>query len=273
MILRGPGTNCDEESAFAFERAGSVVSSIHINRFLAAPQTLVQFQILCLPGGFSYGDDIAAGKILAGQLQNQLPAAIAEFREKGNLILGICNGFQVLLKSGFLLEEHKGCKENDCRSSATLTWNDSGCYIDNWVHLAVHGRKCVFLRDVRSMYLPIAHAEGKFVPCCVEYLKRLDEDGQLALKYCPPENATNGGNDTADNSGSSRIPFNPNGSIGHVAGVCDASGRIFGLMPHPERHIDPTHHPQWTRKGPAAEGPAAAGDGLSIFTNAVQYFS
>jgi phosphoribosylformylglycinamidine synthase len=267
MVLRGPGTNCDEESAFAFERAGSVVSSIHINRFLTAPQTLAQFQILCLPGGFSYGDDVAAGKILAGQLQNHLPDAIADFREKGNLILGICNGFQVLLKSGFLLGEHQGCKDN-CKSSATLTWNDSGRYIDNWVDLSVHGGKCVFLRGVRSMYLPIAHAEGKFVPCCDEYLKQLDESGQLALKYCRPENGTNGGNVAADDSGSSRIPFNPNGSIGHVAGVCDASGQVFGLMPHPERHIDPTHHPQWTRKGPAA-----AGDGLSIFKNAVHYFS
>jgi phosphoribosylformylglycinamidine synthase len=251
LILRAPGTNCDQETGFAFELAGGKASFIHINQLLLEPDWLKQAQILCLPGGFSYGDDIAAGRILGSQLQHRLVAAIHEFRDAGKLILGICNGFQILIKSGFLLPP------DDQGLPATLTWNESGRFIDTWVNLKVDGTKCVFLRDIDQLYLPIAHAEGKFVPRNQSILDALQGNQQLALKYCRPGGL----------NGHVPYPHNPNGSVANVAGVCDSTGRIFGLMPHPERHIDPTHHPRWTR-----EGLAEIGAGFAIFRNAVGHF-
>ncbi len=251
LILRAPGTNCDQETGFAFETAGATARYVHINQLIAAPARLSEAQILCLPGGFSYGDDIAAGRILASQLQSRLSEAIAEFRDAGKLILGICNGFQILIKSGFLLPP------DEDGLPATMAWNDSGRFIDTWVNLKTDNRQCVFLRGIEEMYLPIAHAEGKFVTRNELILNSLQSAGQLALRYCRP----------SGENGSVPYPHNPNGSTAHVAGVCDSTGRIFGMMPHPERHIDPTHHPRWTR-----EGLSQHGDGLAIFQNAVGYF-
>jgi len=252
LILRAPGTNCDHETAFAFERAGGIAQSVHINQLLESPELVRQFQILCIPGGFSYGDDIAAGRILASQLKGDLADVIAEFHATEKLILGICNGFQVLIKSGFLLppDEHG--------LPATLSWNDSGRFVDRWVHLKTDSDKCYFLEGVENLYLPIAHAEGKFVARHEAVLDSLQEGQQLALKYCNPDGQ----------NGQVEHPHNPNGSQRHVAGICDVTGRILGLMPHPERHIEATHHPQWTRRG--AVGP---GDGLVIFENAIRFFS
>lgn len=239
LILRAPGTNCDLETAFAFEQAGAVTQALHINRLCEDASPITSSQILCLPGGFSYGDDIAAGRILANQIRHHLQDALHAFKEAGKLILGICNGFQVLVKSGLLLSDTPEAPQ------ATLAWNDSGQFQDRWVHLQTTSDKCVFLKDIPSMYLPIAHAEGKFMACNAETLAQLESAGQLALKYTD----------------------NPNGAQGNAAGVCDATGRVFGLMPHPERNIDPTHHPQWTRQTTATQG-----DGLKLFQNAVNYF-
>ncbi len=248
LILRAPGTNCDRETAFAFERAGALAKFVHINRLLENPGQLSEFQILCFPGGFSYGDDIAAGRILACQIKNHLAEVLHEFREAGNLILGICNGFQVLIKSGILLDD----------TAATLTWNDSGKFEDRWVHLKSVRNSNVFLNGVDKFYLPIAHAEGKFVVRDTDTLGTLDQNCQLVLRYADSE---------GDCDGVVEYPQNPNGSIANVAGVSDESGRILGMMPHPERYIDPTHHPQWTRRENQAEG-----DGLQLFRNAVHYF-
>jgi phosphoribosylformylglycinamidine (FGAM) synthase-like amidotransferase family enzyme len=159
LILRAPGTNCDLETAFAFEQAGGAPERVHVGRVLEAPGLLAAYQILCIPGGFSYGDDLAAGRILGSQIQHRLRGALAEFRASGKLVLGICNGFQVLIKSGLLLE---GDAERG--PEATLTWNDCGRFQDRWIHVRAEGDRCVFLRGIESMYLPIAHAEGKFVP-------------------------------------------------------------------------------------------------------------
>ena len=251
LILRAPGTNCNEETAWAFERAGARTQQVHINALLESPRQLDTVQILCLPGGFSYGDDIAAGRILASQLTGALADVMGEFHESGKLILGICNGFQVLVKSGFLFPA------DEDGLPATLTWNDSGRFVDRWVHLATSGTRCVFLRNIDTMYLPIAHAEGKFVARNDALLDAWDDDGRLAIRYGLPD-GRKGQVTNADN---------PNGSVRDVAGVCDVTGRIFGLMPHPERHIEGIQHPQWTRKGPAP-----VGDGLAIFQNAVDYF-
>jgi len=178
LIIRAPGTNCDQETAFAFERAGARTELLHINRLLEKPDLFGRFQILCIPGGFSYGDDVAAGRILANQIQHHLAEPMAQFKADGKLILGICNGFQVLTKSGVLLD---GAAENG--PPATLTYNDSGKFEDRWVRLRVQGSKSVFLTGIEAMYLPVAHAEGKFVTRDEETLGQLEAAGQLVLRY------------------------------------------------------------------------------------------
>ena len=176
LVLRAPGTNCDAETALAFERAGAKAETLHINRLLEKPALFQQFQILCIPGGFSYGDDLGAGRILGNQIQHHLADELARFKADGKLMLGICNGFQVLMKSPVLLDQDaaKG-------PAATLTTNDCGRYHDCWVRLETHGAKCVFLAGVERMYLPVAHAEGKFVARDEETLRQLDAAGQLVL--------------------------------------------------------------------------------------------
>lgn len=242
LILRAPGTNCDAETAFAFQQAGAKTETLHINRLLENPTRFQQFQILCIPGGFSYGDDLGSGRILGNQMLHHLVDEMLRFKADGKLILGICNGFQVLMKSPVLLDHDAAAGP-----AATLTLNDCGRYQDCWVRLETRGPKCVFLTAIERMYLPVAHAEGKFIPRDDAVLHELDAASQLVLRYVPADN--------------------PNGSTADVAGVCDATGRVLGLMPHPERHIDPTQHPRWTR---GEAGPA--GDGLKVFQNAVGYF-
>jgi phosphoribosylformylglycinamidine synthase len=263
LVLRAPGTNCDEETAFAFEQAGGRAQRIHVQRLLENPRLLHEFQVLCIPGGFSYGDDIAAGRILACQIQQHLADAVQQFRSAGKLVLGICNGFQVLIKSGILLaEDERG-------PPATLTWNEIGKFEDRWVWLRCQPSPCVFFRGIERMYLPIAHAEGRFVARDEATLQRLALAGQLPLRYdCANPNCASANTAAAVPA---RLPFpdNPNGSQANVAGACDETGRICGLMPHPERHIDPTQHPHWTR---LKELPGE-GDGLAVFRNAVSYFA
>jgi phosphoribosylformylglycinamidine synthase len=242
LIVRAPGTNCDAETAFAFQRAGAATEILHVNRLLERPQLFRQYQILCFPGGFSYGDDLGAGRILGNQLQHHLADELARFKDDGKLVLGICNGFQILMRSSLLFDS-----TGPLGPPATLAFNDCGCYRDCWTRLEVRGAKCVFLRGIERMYLPVAHAEGKFVARDPAALAAMEAAGQLALRYLPEDN--------------------PNGSTADVAGVCDASGRVLGLMPHPERFIDPTQHPRWTRGHCGAEG-----DGLRLFRNAVAYF-
>lgn len=249
LILRAPGTNCDEETAFAFERAGAVADRVHLNRWLESPTLAEDYQVLCLPGGFSYGDDLGSGRIFGNQLRHHLGDSLAVFREQGKLILGICNGFQILVKSGLL-------DSDDAEGpGVTLAWNASGRFVDRWVNLRATSNHSPFLRDIEQIFLPIAHAEGRFIGRDEKTLDRLEQAGQLVLRY------------SASGSCASQ-PYNPNGSDLNVAGMCDATGRVLGLMPHPERFIDRTQHPQWTRL-PAFE----AGDGLRIFRNAVAYFA
>jgi phosphoribosylformylglycinamidine synthase len=263
LILRAPGTNCDGETAHAFECAGGVPVRLHVNRLLETPALLDDFQILCVPGGFSYGDDIAAGRILGNQIRHHLADCLQAFKASGKLILGICNGFQILLKSGVLLP-----LDSDFAAPATLAWNQSGKFEDRWVPLTVASPKSIFFSGISTMYLPVAHAEGKFVPRDSAALERLEAGGQVVLRY--GNGKPTGGPQAGSGSSMAAAvayPDNPNGSAADIAGVCDETGRVCGLMPHPERHIDPTQHPRWTR-GPLA----AAGDGLRVFRNAVDYF-
>ncbi len=252
LVLRAPGTNCDQETAYAFRLAGGEADFLHINQLIEQPQATRQYQILCVPGGFSFGDDIGAGRILASKFTSRLKDCIAEFRGAEKLVLGICNGFQVLIKTGFLVPaDPQGLP-------VTLTWNHHGRYDCRWVTLRSAGSNCVFLGDTEQLYLPIAHAEGRFVLRDSQTLERLTQARQLALKYVNPDGS----------NGEVPYPFNPNGSDENIAGICDETGRVFGLMPHPERYVDPTQHPRWTRL--PKDTPA---DGLQIFRNAIQYFA
>lgn len=240
LILRAPGTNCDRETAFAFEQAGSQVDAAHVNELLRREKLLSDYQIMVIPGGFTYGDDISAGKILANELRLKLGEEIRRFVADGRLILGICNGFQVLVKAGILPE---------LSSPLTLAGNDSGRFECRWVYLSANETSpCIFTRGISTMYLPVAHGEGKVA---------VAEPGILnvALYY-------------ADETGNIQAgyPYNPNGSIDNIAGICDASGRIFALMPHPERFVRWSQHPRWTRE-PWKE----YGDGFRIFLNAVAW--
>ncbi len=260
VILRAPGTNCDAETAYAFQRAGGQTEILHVRRVLESPQLLNNFQILCIPGGFSYGDDIASGRIFGVQLQHHLSDAMRAFQDAGKLIAGICNGFQVLIKCGMLTGGN-----NQDGTSVTLAWNNSRKFEDRWVKLSVQPGNCIFLAGISQMYLPVAHGEGRFFARDDGTLKKFDEAGQLPLRYTNSSSQT--ASEAADVNQMVAYPDNPNGSLANVAGMCDETGRVFGLMPHPERYIDPTQHPRWTR-GEVGE----IGDGLRLFQNAVQFF-
>ena len=246
LILRAPGTNCDAETAFAFQQAGALTSLVHISQLIRREQRLKNYQILVIPGGFTYGDDLGAGKVLANEIRLKLGPDIERFIDNGGLILGICNGFQVLVKVGILPGPLQASQ-----SQLTLTNNDSGRFECRWVYLSVNRKSpCIFTKGIERLYLPVAHGEGKVV-ADPEVLSRLN----VALYY-------------TDEPGNNKVgyPDNPNGSVDNIAGICDASGRIFALMPHPERYIRGSQHPRWPRGG--ARG---WGDGLRIFENAVEW--
>lgn len=239
LVLRAAGTNCDRETAHAFAVTGGAPESLHVNALLAEPERLLRFRVLAFPGGFSYGDDVSAGRILATEIRERLMPAIERFLAQGGLILGICNGFQVLVRTGLLPGPARGGQ------TATLMHNDSHRYQDRWVDLEVATDRCPFVRRGERYFVPIAHAEGKFV-APEATLDRLERGGQVVFRYLR----------------------NPNGSMRDIAGICDESGRVLGLMPHPERHIEPWQHPFWTRTGGGTEP-----DGLRLFRNAIRAVS
>jgi phosphoribosylformylglycinamidine synthase len=246
LILRAPGTNCDLESAFAFEQAGAQVDLVHVDELIRRRQPLSNYQILVIPGGFTYGDDVSAGRILANKLRLRLGDELQKFVDDGRLILGICNGFQVLVKAGLLPKSKRVNSQ-----LLTLAGNDSGKFECRWVYLRANNTSpCIFTRGINLMYLPVAHGEGKVV---IEHGAL--EELNVALYY-------------ADETGDTRAgyPHNPNGSMNNIAGICDVTGRIFALMPHPERFIRWTQYPRWTR-----ETRRDYGDGFRIFLNAVEW--
>jgi phosphoribosylformylglycinamidine synthase len=261
LVLYGYGLNCDYETAFALERAGAEAVRVHTTDLLENPGLLWDYHLLAVPGGFSWGDDHGAGVILALRLKLALGSALQEFIHAGRLVIGICNGFQVLVNLGVL----PGLPGRADARLAALIPNDCGNFRDAWVHLKAMDSTCVFTQGLDRLELPIRHGEGKFY-ADGPILAELADRGQIALKYAGP----------SGNVALGRFPHNPNGSLLDIAGVTDATGRVLGLMPHPEAHISSFQHPTWTREKEAwrrrgESYPEQVGAGLAIFQNAVRY--
>ncbi|MCM8766540.1 MAG: phosphoribosylformylglycinamidine synthase I [Candidatus Omnitrophica bacterium] len=250
IILRVAGTNCDFETEFAFKLAGAFVERIHINQIIRKEKKLSDYQILVIPGGFSYGDDIAAGKVLANQIKLKLWEEIENFISQKKAIIGICNGFQVLVKSGILPFNSK--------QLITLEWNDSGRFEDRWVYLKVEESVSPFFKGLPDIIrMPVAHAEGKFLPKNNKVLNEIEKNKQVILRYCDKKgNLVN-------------YPYNPNGSIGNIAGICSKDGLIIGMMPHPERAILRYYYPDFLKNEEKEEFTPS----FKIFKNMVKYFS
>src|SRR3989338_4670273 len=266
IVLRTAGTNCDAETVFAFESCGAQARAVHINQLFDGRVCLHDAHILVIPGGVTYGDDIESGRILANELRLRLGEDLCRFIGDGKLMLGICNGFQVMVKAGILpgpldAQPEKGHDSSSPREepagaqTATLNDNDSGKFEDRWCHLKTGG-KSVWTEGLGDVvYFPVAHAEGKFIPKDQDVLAKLRDNGQVAFRYCNP------------NGGKPAYPENPNGSVDDIAGITDKTGRILGLMPHPERPFLFSQHPCWTRLSPDSK----YGHGAKIFANGVQY--
>ncbi len=267
LVLIGYGINCDYETRDGFslvERAfhlgGAEARRVHINDLIEGRERLEDYQILILPGGFSYGDDIASGKVLANKMKTNLGEEIQRFIEAGKLIMGICNGFQVMVKAGLL----PGFGGDYGTQKVTLTFNDSGRFESRWVELGNENDSCIFTRGIERIYLPVAHGEGKFF-AEEDVLEELENNNQIVFRYVGEE----------EKPAQGRFPYNPNGSLRDIAGICDPTGRIFGLMPHPERYLHFTNHPRWTREKEWLKRQGIPipeyGAGLQIFKNAIQY--
>jgi len=261
IVLTGYGINCEEETAFAFRKAGAEAEVVHVNDLIAEPKKVSEAQILAFPGGFSYGDDTGSGNALANKIRNNLWEELVDFIEAENLVLGICNGFQVIANLGIL----PGVEARKPVRSIALTHNDSARYECRWVSLKSFSKKCVFTRGIDFIRMPVAHGEGKFF-ASQEILKKLNENGQVAFRYALDENGLALG----------KFPENPNGSLEDVAGVCSKDGRILGMMPHPERNIFFTQQDDWTLQKEklkrAGKQMPTESDGMKIFKNAVEYF-
>lgn len=230
-ILQSDGVNCDNELFYAFKKFGGKPQFVHVNELRYKTKTLKDFDILALPGGFSYGDDITSGKIWAIELISFLKKEIEDFRKKGGLIIGICNGFQVLVRTGLLPFGNLG------KMDATLVGNDSGHFECRWIDLKTEKSKCVFLKGQYNIgHFAVNHGEGKFFST-PEVIKKVEDEDLVVFRYVDEK-----GNPTQN------YPQNPNGSINAIAGITDPTGRVLGLMPHPEKFIDTTQYPNWRRE-------------------------
>ena len=258
-ILRVAGTNCDAETKRALIDLGVDAEIIHLSR-LVKERSLFDYSALIFPGGFSYGDYVRAGAILAKGTLAKLGSDIEKFIEEERLILGICNGFQVLVEAGLL----PGFRKGDEHPEAALATNTPIGYHCNWVHVKhENSGKCVFTQKIpkgKTLNIPIAHAEGRFVfskETETNYLGKLCKNDQLVFRYC----------DENGEYANGRYPVNPNGAFYDIAGICDATGRIFGMMPHPERAYYGWQLPDWTRR----EKMPKYGDGKLIFQSMVEH--
>ena len=257
LIITGNGLNCEAESQVAWERAGAFAHRGHLHDLLSSPSLLRAHQALMFIGGFSYGDHMGSGLVMGLRVRNALRDELFRFIDSGGLILGVCNGFQVMIKIGLL----PGLDGDYFTQRLALMQNDSGHFRNDWVELKFEPNSpCVFTRGLDMMPLPIRHGEGKVFTPDRRLLDRLEQAGCVACRYVDPE----------DGQPTGRYPCNPNGSLNAIAGLSDPSGRVFGLMPHPEAYLFPENHPAWDLDRHRGRLPQE-GLGLRIFRNAVDF--
>ena len=256
LILHATGTNRDGDAQRAFELAGARAEIVHLNQLRGGQRRWEAYDILVLPGGFSYADALGAGKLLALDLRAYFTEQATAFVESGKPVIGICNGFQALVKAGIL----PGClPAAGSTQQATLTFNagSGGHFECRWVTLAAHSQRCLWTRGLEgAIYCPVAHGEGRFVMEDLAAAQALAQAGQVALLYTHADGTPAGGS----------YPENPNGSMLDIAGICNPQGNVLGLMPHPEDHIYPYQHPRWSRG-------EQSGSGLALFANGVRYIT
>ena len=258
LVLTGFGLNCEKETAKVLEKSGAVSDIMHVNDIIENKEKLNEYKILAFIGGFAFGDHISGGKVLSIKLKYKLQDEFLKFIDKDNLIFGVCNGFQTLVKLGVL----PGFKGEFGQQTITLAGNVNPGYYDNWVRLKMNpDSPCVFTKGIDYIDVPVRHGEGQFIPLNDKIMDRLKANNQIAAQYVHPDT----------NELTMEFPFNPNGSVEAIAAICDETGRIFGIMPHPEAHMYPYNHPYWVHRKIDGTLPEK-GDGMKIFENAVQYF-
>jgi phosphoribosylformylglycinamidine synthase len=262
LVLTGYGLNCDHETAHAFNLAGAVSTRVHINTLIDREVTLEGFHILVFGGGFSWGDDHGAGVVQAVRMKTHLGESIENFIQSGKLVIGICNGFQTLVNMGLL----PGFDNDYCSRKVALIHNDCGNFRYDWVNLTVNGKTpCVFTKGMDTMEYPVRHGEGKFY-AEPDVMNRLTDQNQIVLRYAMADGTPANG----------KFPENPNGSVDDIAGICDQTGRVFGLMPHPEAYSHPVNHPSWTRQKEVSLRMGKTPDtqetpGIRLFRNGVDF--
>jgi len=258
LLMSGYGINCEKESAHAFELAGAETDIVHINDLISKKKKMSDYDIIMFPGGFSYGDDTGSGNAFANKIRNNLWDDLQQFISSGKLIYGVCNGFQVMVNLG-LFSEPLGKRMH------ALEWNNSNRYECLWVNIKHNGSNCVFTKGVNMSHLPVAHAEGRFY-CDNETYEELKKNNQIVFSYC----------DEDGNNAEVEYPLNPNGAMHDIAGICDKTGRIMGMMPHPERAIYSVNEPEFHLKKELAkragrEMPELIETNFMIFKNAVDF--
>jgi phosphoribosylformylglycinamidine synthase I len=247
LILTGYGINCEQESRYSIVKSGGNADIMHINKVMENPKVLESYNMLMIPGGFSFGDDLGSGKVFGNKMRFRIHDQLEDFIKHGNLVMGVCNGFQIMVKMGIL-------PEPDFKQRVTLTNNDSGHFEDRWVILKANTQSpCVFTKGIDRILVPVRHGEGKFVPKDETVRSELEANNQIVFQYVDEGSELAG------------YPYNPNGSVMNIAGICDKSGRIFGLMPHPEAFNIVENCPFWVK------GTIKEPMGLMIFKNAVAY--
>jgi phosphoribosylformylglycinamidine synthase len=265
LVLTGYGINCEEETAFGFDYAGGDSSIVHINDLIERPGILDEHQVFVFPGGFSYGDDTGSGKALANRIRNNLLDELTRFVERDTLVLGICNGFQVMVNTGIL----PGPRSDEWTPRVALEHNASFVYQCRWVDLEINpDSSCVFTRGIDYLHIPVAHGEGNFF-APDDVLNELEGENRVTMRYARSDGSRANG----------EFPWNPNGSLKDIASICDETGRIMGMMPHPERGMFFHQRDDWTllrdsRRGePREKGMPVEAGGMRILRNAVEYFA
>ncbi|MFA5842894.1 MAG: phosphoribosylformylglycinamidine synthase I [Candidatus Gracilibacteria bacterium] len=261
LVLAGYGINCEEETKFISEKVGAKASVVHINDLIANPKQMEAHQIMVFPGGFSYGDDVGSGIAYANKVKNNIWDDVVKFVKEDKLVLGICNGCQIMANLGLV----PGFNGEYGKREIALCWNASARYECRWVDMKTVSQKCVWMKGIERLHCPISHGEGRFY-MEKEVLEALKAGDQIVTQYVKPDGSPAKG----------EFPYNPNGAMEDIAGVCDPTGRVLALMPHPERNWNFYNEDDWTllREQADRDGEKLPeeGPGVQIFRNAVEYF-